>query len=356
MQINPQRAASALGLSSVSIGNEKIHVGYPLDNYQNLILSFDDTADIDQNGNPISPIFETQAADGSLPLWYKFFQAFQAANFKDLDESKSLTLTKVYFGTYTQEKNAHFFSVKKTPIEADHILMGFKGDYDKLSIFIKGSIILIGDRYPRSNSLIYVIAPVEPDIYQKYYEDLRLQEAVKIVEARQAERCSLRSHDAGFRYIIDNYPDHIADFRFEQESFRFSGFNVKFYYDQESLKKFDDFYHHVYLPYIEEELEKRQWKAIADEIERRLKRKFRNGMVENNVRYINFKKVRDTCLVESDLVDDYTGKNFHFMVKSHDPDEIYQATETEFIRIFRYKRQLKEIGIILRRLSTKNPA
>ena len=354
--INPQRAATALGQNAVSTGNDKIHVGFPLDDYQNLIVSFNEYADKDQNDNYISQIFERPAANGTLPLWHKFFVAFKTAYFKDLGESKDLTLTHVYFGTHKKEGRNHYFSVSDMPKQANHLLMGFKGDYDKLIIYTKNSTVLIGERYPRTNSVIYVIAPVEPQIYQDYYDNLRLQEAIELVRKKQAEKNSLKCHNSGFRYLMENYPNHIADFRFDPESFRFSGFNITFYYDEASLAKFDDFYHRVYLPHIEDNLEQRQWKAIANEIERRLFHTFRNGMVENNVRSISFKKVRDNCLVESDLIDDYTGKNFHYSVKSHDPDEIYQVIEAEFIRVFRYKRQLKEISSILRKLSTKAPA
>lgn len=325
LDIPIQRAVSALGVDALTIGHNFFHMPEYFRYPRNIYLTFTSKAAKDIDGNYDSPIFQSDRYNGIKPLWQEFREAYEKETNQQVDH--------VFFGVWTHiDEDDSFFPVFNEISE------------DVGWIFVKN---VKGD--------ISIARLTEKDIcrYQTMLEELRLNRAIRIIKEREARIESRTYRENAIEYLKNRYNAPTDRFNFGEESFKFRQFNIEFLYISSELMRFDDFYRENYLPYRFDEKTEEEWREKSKKLNEMLMSSgmFRQDFLLSHAGPFKFSFRRDGCIVESDMIDEQTGKQFRKVILSQDDDKILEALEKELTRIFERKRQIRRAGAILHNLA-----
>ena len=325
-EIPIQRAVSALGVSSLMRGHGEYHMVeyqvYPT----NLYLTFKSMATRDETGNFNSPIFQNDHYNGYKPLWQEFRERFEA--------EIGTSVTQVFFGNYIKKGHDERFIVEDEPKDCRY---RYTKKRDKDTIYIT------------------YIAEEQAYEYQEILDEIRFERASKIVLEREARKESRICRKEAIITLNSKYSDEFERFTFDDETFRFRQFNTAFFYTPEGLAAFDEFYVKVCTPYRNEEIEEKEW----EEKSRQLSECILNGVETelglrvNLTQSFQIKRTEGNgCVIESDLIDDRTGRQFSLAINSQKFDDILSATIAELTVVFQRKKQIKRAVSVLQSLAS----
>lgn len=327
-EISIQRAAIALGVNALTLGfNHRFGFAEYLIYPQNLYLIFDGHAAKDENGNFDSPIFQEESPNGSKPLWQEFRER--------LEEKLGTSVSHIFFGDYKIEGSDEFFTVKNEPKDC-------RWRYTKKRK--KGTIFIT--RLTKRQALEY----------QAILDDLRLERAIKIVQARTDHEQSRLCRTDTITTLNSKYPEEFDRFTFNDTTFRFRQFTTEFLYTPAGLEAFDKFYVDYCIPYRNDEIAEAEWREKSSHLQKILYEDddFASELLRNNVSKFTLTQLDNgSCRVESDLIDDRTGHQFSVIVKSQRFDDILSAVDTELTVVFQRKRQIRRATSILHQFASQ---
>lgn len=327
-EIPIQRAVSALGISALTLGsNHSFHHVVYLIYPNNLYLSFDGHAAKDMNGNYDSPIFQNSGYNYLKPLWQEFRERAEA--------KLGTSITQIFFGDYLKKDNEEFFTVKDEPKDC-HWCYTKKRNKD--SVFITR------------------ISREQAQQYQAILDELRLERAIGIIRDRLDREDSRACRQEAIITLNSKYPEEFERFTFGDETFRFRQFQTEFLYTATGLNAFDDFYRNICIPYREDEIADAEWEEKSRKLETQLLDNdgFGSEFRLNSIH--NFKITRlegNSCRVESDLIDDRTGRQLSLIIASQKFDDILNAVISELTVVFQRKKQARRATATLQSLASK---
>ncbi|MBR5389649.1 hypothetical protein IK146_03765 [Candidatus Saccharibacteria bacterium] len=328
LSIPVQRAATALGVTGLTVGHGKFHTVEYLIYPNNLYLTFDSSSTRDKNGNYDSPIFQTDSYNGHKPLWQELRES--------AEKKIGTSISSIYFGDYRiDEGNDEFFTVKTEPKECH---WRYTKKKDKDSIFITA------------------MTREEAQEYQDILDQIRLKRATRIVKEEFDRKESRTNRENGIKCLQTKYATVFERFTLEEETFRFRQFNREFFYTDEGLCSFDKFYMEVCVPYNLDEIADNDWRKSTKEIEKRLLSEPNLGpeFILCGSHTFRFIPCDDNgCKVECDITDDRTGKSFEMYIQSQMPEQIYNAIVPELGIVFQRKRQARRATATLQNLASK---
>lgn len=323
-------ANSALNITSLT-ANEARHEFYHVEYLiypSNLYLVFESRATKDTNGNFDTPILQKSRDGITKPLWQEFRERFQ--------KKIGTSVSHVFFGDYDIGTNGdEFFTVKSEPKDCR---WRYTRKRNKDSIFITA------------------ISKSEALQYQAILDEIRLERAIKIVEDRHARIESRAGREYAITSLDSKYASELDLFTFGDETFRFRQFSTEFFYTPAGLLAFDTFYQEIAVPYRDDEITTAEWKEKSYNLEKRLTEDEDLGpeLRINNVSKFNLSRLKNgNCEVESDLLDDRTGRLFRLVVKSQDFDDILDAVASELTVVFQRKKQIRRANEALHLLASK---
>ncbi len=327
LEIPIQRAVSALKVDALTVGHTHFHIPEYIRYPRVVYLSFNSKSTKDAEGNYDSPIFQSNNYNGRKPLWQEFRET--------VEEKIKQRIDHVFFGIWEK------------PNDEDSFFMVSDDITDETEwCFIKNT---------KGDISIAKLSAEDKSEYKALLDDLRLKRAIAIVKEREERVESRMYRENAITYLTERY-NHATDrFNFGEESFKFRQFNIEFLYTSSGLLRFDDFYKEYYLPYRFEEKIAEEWQKKSKRLNEMLTSSgmFHEDFILSNAGPFKFSFRRDGCIVESDLIDDQTGKQFHKVILSQDDEKILEALEKELIRIFERKRQMRHATIILQNLAVK---
>lgn len=329
LEIPVQRAVTALGISSLSVGHDYYHMAEFLIYPKNLYLSFPKRATRDKNGNYDSPIFQHNFYNSLKPFWQTFRE--------QLETERGTSIDRIFFGNYVQlGPNEEHFIVTDEPKDARWL-------------YLKNT--------EKNTTTILALTDAEIAHYQAILDDMKLARAITVVQDRRNRDESRACRENAIAYLQSKYHDTTDRFNFGEETFKFRQFNIEWLYISSDLQRFDDFYLGGYLPYKLDELSGAEWRKISNELEYRLlsDRDFKDYFIMENVHGFRFRLTDDgRCEVLSDMLDDLTGQDFCLVVDSQDPETIYDIVVKKLEVVFQRKEQLRRAAITLQKLSSVN--
>lgn len=321
------RAASALDASLTLGQNHSFHYAeyhiYPV----NLYFTFQGYATKDINDNYDSPIFQDSRYNYTKPLWQEIRERFEA--------KWGIKISHIFFGEYEKHPNGEeFFTVKNEPKDSHWIYIR-KPEIDGVSI---GKL-----------------TPEQITKHQAIVDEIRLNRAIATVIDRHEREESRVSREEAITALDSKYSSEFERFTFGPETFRFRQFFEEFYYTPKGLEAFDNFYERKCVPYRNDEIANAEWREKSKTLKERLVNDEEIGheIRMNNVS--NFKITRlpnGCCQVESDLIDDRTGKQFHLIIDSQRFDDILDEVISELVIVFQRKKQIRRAAETLHLLAS----
>ena len=328
-EIPIQSADSALGVDALYMDcDHKFYLTEYLIFPSNLYLIFDGHAARDKHGNFDSPIFQKECVNGFKPLWQEFRER--------LEEKLGTSVSHIFFGDYQIGENGdEFFTVKSEPKDCH---WRYTKKRKKGTIFIT--------RISKKQALEY----------QDILDELRFARAAEIAQERLDREQSRLCREEAITALNSKYSEEFERFTFEAESFRFRQFFTDFLYTPTGLETFDHYYETIYKPYRDDEIADAEWREKSRQLEYRLLNDSELGpeFRFNNVHSFKLTRLDDNCCkVDSDLLDDRTGRQFSIIVKSQRFDDILEDIISELIVVFQRKKQIRRATATLQRLTAK---
>lgn len=327
LEIPVQRAVSALNVDALTVGHGYFHMPEYFRYPKNIYLSFPSKATRDVDGNYDSPIFQSDQYNGFKPLWQELREVYEEETGQQVDH--------VLFGNWTNvNEEDSFFPVSNSITE------------DVEWIFVKNTKGDISIAHLTNEQRLH---------YHAELEELRLNRAIKIIREREARDESRACRENAIDYLTTRYRSPTDRFNFGEESFKFRQFNIEFLYTSSELVRFEDFYREYYLPYRFDEKTEEEWHEKSKQLNDMLMSSgmFRKDFLLSHAGPFKFSFRRDGCIVESDMLDEQTGKQFHKVILSQDNDRILEILEQELTRIFERKRQMRRASAVLHGLAVR---
>lgn len=327
LDIPIQRAVSALNVDALTVGHGYFHMPEFFRYPRNIYLSFLSKATKDVNGNYDSPIFQSNQYNGFKPLWQELREVYEKETNQQIDH--------IFFGNWANiNEEDSFFPVLNSITE------------DAEWVFVKNT---------KGDISITRLTTEQRLHYQAQLEELRLNRAIKIIKEREARNESRACRENAIEYLTTRYHSTTDRFTFGEESFKFRQFNIEFLYISSELMRFEDFYKGQYLSYRFDEKIEEEWHEKSKQLNEMLMSSamFRKDFLMSHAGPFKFSFRRDGCIVESDMLDEQTGKQFHKIILSQENDKILEILEQELTRIFERKRQMRRANTILQGLAAR---